>query len=214
MDTTLLIPILVAAALGGLIGLEREFQGKPAGLRTNVLISIGAALFMMLSSRIADAFGGDPTRIAAQIITGIGFIGAGAILYSKGSVIGLTTAATIWVVSGIGMAAGSGQYELAISTTGLVIVTLLVLGRLEARFELKGGRHLYVVRIEPEKNVSQMMESIFRKAHVAPSQLLYRRENGCYSVSFSIIANPQHNRSFATLCLETEGVIEVREETE
>src|SRR3989442_12396163 len=108
MDPEIPIRLLLAAVLGGLIGIEREIRDKPAGLRTNILICVGSALFMSLSAQIAHLLGGDPTRIAAQIISGIGFLGAGAVLHSHGFVLGLTTAATIWVVAGGGEGGGLG----------------------------------------------------------------------------------------------------------
>src|SRR4249920_1627673 len=106
METVLsstVVRLIVAAILGGVIGLERELKRKPAGLRTNMFICFGAAMFTILSARLADQYVGDHTRIAAQIIPGIGFIGAGSILHSRGSVQGLTSAATIFVVASIGM---------------------------------------------------------------------------------------------------------------
>src|ERR1051326_137039 len=117
MDPAIPIRLILAAIFGGIIGLEREVRDKPAGLRTNILICVGSALFMSLSTRVAQLLGGDPTRIAAQIISGIGFLGAGAVLHSHGFVLGLTTAATIWVVAGVGMALGSGMYVVAVFTT-------------------------------------------------------------------------------------------------
>src|SRR5204863_3481185 len=104
MDPSIPIKLLLAAILGGIIGIEREIRDKPAGLRTNILICVGSTLFMSVSIQLAAWTGSDSTRIAAQIITGIGFLGAGAVLHSHGYVIGLTTAATIWVVAGVGMA--------------------------------------------------------------------------------------------------------------
>src|SRR6059058_3942399 len=109
-----LVRLLLAACLGGIIGLEREFSHKPAGLRTNMFICFGSAMFTVLSVELAGQFVGDHTRIAAQIIPGIGFIGAGSILHSRGSVQGLTTAATLFVVSSIGMAAGGWLYITAV----------------------------------------------------------------------------------------------------
>lgn len=109
--------LVLAGFLGGLVGLERELKGKPAGLRTTVLICVGSAMLAHLSLQIAllaagggDGFRADPARLAAQIIPGIGFIGAGAILHARGRVTGLTTAATLWVVTAIGIAVGSGAY--------------------------------------------------------------------------------------------------------
>src|SRR5499427_891945 len=140
MDPAIPIRLVLAAVLGGIIGLERKIRDKPAGLRTNMLICVGSALFMSLSTRVAQLLGGDPTRIAAQIISGIGFLGAGAVLHSHGFVLGLTTAATIWVVAGIGMALGSGMYSLAVFVTGMSIVTLYFLSFAEDRIK---GRKSY-----------------------------------------------------------------------
>ena len=136
-SVTSLIRLFIAALLGAAVGLERELKHRPAGLRTNLFICFGSALFTILSDRLAGPDVADRTRIAAQIITGIGFIGAGTILRDKGSISGLTSAATIFVVAGIGMAAGGGLYGTAIVATALVVLALIVLGQVEARFNLK-----------------------------------------------------------------------------
>ena len=128
--------LLLAAVLGGLIGLEREFKHRAAGLRTNMFICFGAALFTLLSRALA-AEPSDYTRIAAQIIPGIGFIGAGSILHTRGLTSGLTTAATIFVVASVGMAAGGGLYVTAMFATGLVLLALFLLGHLEETFNVK-----------------------------------------------------------------------------
>src|SRR3954471_3513279 len=125
-DTVL--KLLVSAILGGAIGLERELKHRPAGLRTNMFICLGAAMFTILSDRFATQFSGDHARIAAQIIPGIGFIGAGSILHERGSVTGLTTAATIFLVAGVGMAAGAAFYLFASFATILILIALYVLG--------------------------------------------------------------------------------------
>jgi putative Mg2+ transporter-C (MgtC) family protein len=127
--------LLLAAILGGVVGLERELKHRPAGLRTNMFISFGAAMFTVLSRELGGA--NDAVRIAAQIIPGIGFIGAGAILRGKSGVTGITTAATIFVVASIGMACGGGLYLLAIFATGLLFLALTMLGALERKFNLK-----------------------------------------------------------------------------
>jgi putative Mg2+ transporter-C (MgtC) family protein len=132
-----LLKLVVAVILGGAIGLERELKHRPTGLRTVMFICFGSAMFTLLSERLAGEFVGDHTRIAAQIIPGIGFIGAGSILHDKGGVSGLTSAATIFVAAGIGMAAGGGLFQTAIFSTILVLICLLVLGQVETRFNLK-----------------------------------------------------------------------------
>ena len=121
--------LLMATALGGAIGFERELTGKAAGLRTHILICLGAALFTIMSLQLPSPITpalprGDISRIAANIVTGVGFLGAGAILQSQGQIRGLTTAATIWVVAAIGMAAGAGEYVIAAGTVTLVLVVL------------------------------------------------------------------------------------------
>jgi putative Mg2+ transporter-C (MgtC) family protein len=126
-NLTMAIRLLLAAVLGGIIGYQRERTGKPAGLRTHMLICIGSTLFTLVS---IYAFSGsvDPSRVAAGIVTGIGFIGAGAIIFrtSDGYIAGLTTAATIWVVAGIGVAVGSGLYIASIITMVIVMIVLFI----------------------------------------------------------------------------------------
>jgi uncharacterized membrane protein YhiD involved in acid resistance len=130
----LLIKLALAVFLGGIIGFERELSGKPAGLRTNILICLGAALLMDVSQRIGVADGqriGDPARIAAQVVSGVGFLGAGTIMQGQGVVTGLTSAATIWVVAAIGLTVGGGFYVEALGAGLLVTLVLAGLGRFE-----------------------------------------------------------------------------------
>ena len=124
----LLLELVLAVVLGGLIGFEREWKDKPAGLRTNILICMAAVLFAEISQRAAVS-GGDPGRIAAQILTGVGFLGAGTILHQKGGVTGLTSAATIWMVTAIGVTLGFGAYLDAVVATVLVLLVLAGLQR-------------------------------------------------------------------------------------
>jgi len=136
-DTELIQRLLLAGAIGGLIGAERELRRKSAGFRTNILIALGSAIFTICSLTLAGS--GDSTRIAAQIVTGIGFLGAGTILRNRDGVHGLTTAAIVWVNAAIGVAAGGGQLRLAIIAGGIVLAVLFVLGPIEAAIELKSG---------------------------------------------------------------------------
>jgi putative Mg2+ transporter-C (MgtC) family protein len=118
------ISIILAAFLGAAIGLERELSGKSAGLRTNLLICLGAAIFTIISKQMDAVTEGSTTRIAAQILTGVGFLGAGAVIQDRRGVHGLTTAATIWLVASIGMACGAGFHDLAALSALIVIVVL------------------------------------------------------------------------------------------
>jgi len=134
-DLELIRRLLLAAALGAVLGFERELRQKDAGLRTNVLIAVGSALFTLMSIELSRGTGADPARIAAQIVTGIGFLGAGAIIRTERHVQGLTTAATVWVNAAIGVAAGGGQYHLAMIATAVTILVLLVLVPIETAFD-------------------------------------------------------------------------------
>ena len=135
--------LVVAGILGVLIGLEREYRAKEAGYRTHFLVAVGSALLMIVSQHGFDdmlskeGVGLDPSRIAAQIVTGIGFIGAGTIILNRQIVRGLTTAAGIWATAGIGMCAGAGMYALAISATVLTLIGLELLSRLFKNLGLK-----------------------------------------------------------------------------
>ena len=138
--------LLVATLCGGILGLERELAGKPAGLRTNVLICVGAALLTQLSVDIPAKFGfGDPARIAAQIVSGIGFLGAGTIMQSRHAVHGLTSAAVIWVVAGVGMIVGAGLLAPAILAACTILLILIALHKLEADLL---GQHTIVCQLE------------------------------------------------------------------
>ena len=140
MNETLemVLRLTLAGVLGGLIGAEREWRGKVAGTRTHLLVALGAAL-MLLVSKYGFGGTGDPSRVAAQIVSGIGFIGAGAIMVDRHSVHGLTTAAGIWVSAGIGMATAAGMYVLAVATTVLSLVGLEVFGILLFRDRRRRG---------------------------------------------------------------------------
>ena len=159
------VHLLLAVLLGGAIGLERELRGKAAGLRTNILICAGSTLFTSLSIAIPTAGGvGDPGRIAAQIVTGVGFIGAGTILHSRGHISGLTSAATIWLGAAIGVALGSGAMIEAILATLLVLVVLRVLARVENYIGRYGGVSRVTVEVESDPERVTSIERIVRDA--------------------------------------------------
>jgi len=152
---------------GGAIGLERELSRKPAGLRTNVLICFGAALYMIVSRHISGgAAYTDPARLAAQVVAGIGFLGAGVILQSRGSITGLTTAATIFVVGAVGISIGEGLFPLALFSTVLVFLVLVVLRRVE-RIVLKRARlfHYHLTTKDPAEFLEQLLD-LLEKEHL------------------------------------------------
>ena len=144
----LIIKLAVATLLGGILGLEREIHGRPAGLRTHLLVSLGAAAFMLMSPLVADMsknFQGDPGRIAAQIVTGIGFLGAGAIVKEGVNIRGLTTAACLWVAAAIGMASGAGLFTEAFLISILAIIALVLLPHVEVIFKKHSYRVLEII---------------------------------------------------------------------
>ena len=153
------IRLLMSCILGGLIGYEREAHRKTAGLRTHILVSIGSCLIMILSIKIYESVQGftnaDPTRLAAQVVSGIGFLGAGSIIKDGPSVKGLTTAASLWVVSGVGLAVGSGYYMGALMTTGLVFLTLTILSRFENK-EYKSLVSLFIMTVDRPGQIGEI----------------------------------------------------------
>ncbi len=160
------LKLLLAVFLGGLIGLERDIRGRTAGLRTHILVCVGSTLFMLISTYIYEIYQTfnsnsvlriDPARIAAQIITGIGFIGAGTILRSGASIRGLTTAGSIWVCAGIGMAIGVGYYNPALLATAITLISLLILNRFELLY-LKDTYFLIKLKL---KNLNGLEEKFF-----------------------------------------------------
>lgn len=192
MDFTIALKLVLAAVLGGIIGVEREMRGKPAGLRTNILICVGSTLFMSISAKVATLLGGDPTRIAAQIISGIGFLGAGAVLHSHGFVRGLTTAATIWVVAGVGMALGSGLYGTALFATAMSIITLYFLSFAEDRIQ---GRKSYTYALIVT-NLNQGLMSInevLKDCSVTAASFNFKKNADNYRVWFDVVIPREKN---------------------
>jgi putative Mg2+ transporter-C (MgtC) family protein len=172
----LLLQLVLSVVAGGAIGLERELKGKPAGLRTNILICLGATLFTVLSVHVAGPQG-DPGRVTAQILAGVGFIGAGTILHMRGHVTGLTSAATIWIVAAIGMALGSRAYVEALGSTLLVIVVLVGVERLEDLVARHFTRMKLVVHARPERDTVEQLEDLVRITGLKLDEVVSRREN-------------------------------------
>ena len=198
--TQTVVRLVLAGILGGAIGMEREFKRKPAGLRTNMFICIGAAMFTLLSDELAAHYGGDHTRIAAQIIPGIGFIGAGSILHSRGAVSGLTTAATLFVVASIGMAVGGGLYAPAVFATIIVGIALHLLGWFETRFGLKPHAMQYEVLGPDAEAMLAAINTILEDEHHQMQTVQVGRSDGDFRVLFSVEATRgEHDEIFGQL---------------
>jgi putative Mg2+ transporter-C (MgtC) family protein len=183
-----MLRLLLAAFLGGAIGLERELSHKPAGLRTNLFICFGAAMFTILSEQMVAPGVGDRSRIASNIIPGIGFIGAGSILHSRGEVTGLTTAATLFVVASIGMACGGGFYLQAIFATMVILVALSALGWFETRFSLKPVVMTYEALGEKPDELMSEINRTLEQEHRLMEGVQLRKSDGDYMVQFRIDA--------------------------
>ncbi|MHC4698169.1 MAG: MgtC/SapB family protein [Planctomycetota bacterium] len=174
--------VAVAVLLGGAVGLERELRDKPAGFRTIILISVGACVFTILSQEVGGP-DWNSTRIAAQVVTGIGFLGAGAILRDRTNVVGLTTAATIWAVAAIGMAAGFGDFGLATLGTAAILVVLLAFNIVEAWIGDRRDIQTYQIVASNAEDSLQRIVEMFARAN------LKTRKRTCYEEGSSLIFN-------------------------
>lgn len=186
---TVLQRLIVAAALGGAIGVEREMKHRPAGLRTNMFMCFGSALFTILSALLAGS-GQDQTRIAAQIISGIGFIGAGSILHSRGSVQGVTTAATVFVVAAIGMCAGAGLMLPATLAAVLVIFGLFILGYLEQHVFVRPHSAVYQAEASGKDELYTLLDSARLDKRGKLMDVKLSRQDDVMQLEFTLEAQP------------------------
>jgi putative Mg2+ transporter-C (MgtC) family protein len=194
---TSLARLILAAVLGGAIGLEREFKHRPAGLRTNLFICVGAAMFTLLSDQLAVKYIGDHTRIAAQIIPGIGFIGAGSILHSRGDLVtGITSAATLFVVASIGMAVGGGLYLTSIFATILILLCLYLLGMAEQKFSIKMGFNTYEVIGSNEADMTAEINRLLECIHSIPQNIQVAPTREHIRVQFDVEGTSREQRQF------------------
>ena len=207
--------VLLAAVLGGFVGFEREFRDQPAGFRTHILVSLGAALFTMAGAYGVSGFVGsgsvsfDPTRIAAQVVTGIGFLGAGAILRYGVTVRGLTTAAALWVTAAVGVAVGLGYYAGAVVTSAATVVSLFGLKQLEATLipKMRRGRHNFSLQLGPELRIAELSGIVdSHNARIVSMKILSTAEEQ-RRLAMTISIPPEIDpRSLAYEMRELEGV--------
>lgn len=200
LDIVIAVKLVLAILCGGAIGFERELSRKAAGLRTNVLICMGSALFMIVSRHIG---GGapytDPARLVAQVVTGIGFLGAGVILQARGSITGLTTAATIFIVAAVGIAIGEGMFGVAILSTSLIIIVLVALRRVE-RFVIRRQRmfHYSLKTREPAQFLENLLDLLERNNLHLEDFDVDNNPEGEHVVRVSVVTSIEGNRRLLT----------------
>lgn len=211
--TTYVVRLLVALAIGGAIGLERELKGKPAGIRTNMLMCFGACLIMIISIEVARMRGGtaDPGRIAAQVVTGIGFLGAGTIIRSRFHVAGLTTAATIWVLSALGLAIGAGYLLLAVAGGFLITLTLTLIGYVEKALKRRHGYYVIQLDLEGREGVIGSILELFSEMHIQGTVQDINRSGTNWTAILDYYASmPEHEGLIGKLS-SADGVKGIRE---
>ena len=199
------VRVIVSLVLGGVVGLEREVSDKSAGLRTNILICVGASLFTIVSQK----FSNDPARIAAQLVSGIGFLGAGSIMRDGDRVTGLTTAATIWTVAAIGMAVGYGHFNLAGMVTVTILFVQLGFTPLDVLIDDWRERHTFRIVSKQEERGLDDIAAIFRESRIrVMRRKLMKKSNHYYSEWFT--SGPRANQEKAMKkLLDSHEVIEV-----
>ena len=198
--------LLVAALLGGIVGLERDLKGKPSGMRTSILMCVGSALVMILSVEVARDAGppSDPGRIAAQVVTGVGFIGAGMILRSRVSVTGLTSAASIWFVAAVGLVIGYGNYVIGSVATLLILITLTLLDRVEKRFGR--SRQIHVVRLNARRSSIGEVRRVLELNRVTPEDVTVKQIDEGIRFDIEYIAVGRKHEALIEAILGIEGV--------
>jgi putative Mg2+ transporter-C (MgtC) family protein len=181
-ELEIMLRLIIASVLGGIVGYEREHMNRPAGFRTHILVCAGAALMMITSQFLLNKYPGtniDPSRLGAQVISGIGFLGAGTIIRDGFNVRGLTTAASLWAVSCVGIAVGSGFYVGALITTALIFLTLITLKKAERRFGRKNRYRTFIVESEGISGIVGKVSDLFEsyKINIKNIQLYKSKDN-------------------------------------
>lgn len=207
-----LLKLVLAVALGGLIGLEREASQKPAGFRTNILVCVGATMMMTLATLLVRPAGAAPdtlVRMAAGVITGIGFLGAGTILQARGTIAGLTTASTLWLVAGLGLVIGAGFYVPALIFTVVTIVTLLLFGRIESAYLHRAQFH-YRLKAKARPYILASLRKLALHHGVRLERLTMKQEGPSYLLAFSFSASEEKEQEFNHGLLELADIEELK----
>ncbi len=209
-----ILKLVLAIALGGLIGLEREASQKPAGFRTNILVCVGSAMMMTMAVLLIQAKGGTTDtmiRMAAGVVTGVGFLGAGTILHERGVIAGLTTASTIWLVAGLGLVIGAGYYVPALIFTALTILTLVLFRRVE-EFYLRKSQFQYRVKFSERPYILSSLRKLALHHGIRLEKLTLKGEGKSYIVSFLFSAAEEKEQEFNQGLFELADIEELKVE--
>jgi putative Mg2+ transporter-C (MgtC) family protein len=207
-----LLKLILAIALGGLIGLEREASQKPAGFRTNILVCVGSTMMMALAVLLVQAKGGGAdvlVRLAAGVITGVGFLGAGTIFQARGTIAGLTTASTLWLVAGLGLVIGAGYYLPALIFTALTITTLLLFRRIEDTYLRKSQFH-YHLKAKARPYILASLRKLALHHGVRLERLTMKQDGSSYLLAFSFSASEDKEQEFNQGLLELADIEELK----
>ncbi|MBC7363382.1 MAG: MgtC/SapB family protein [Candidatus Aminicenantes bacterium] len=208
----LILKLVLAVALGGLVGIEREASQKPAGFRTNILVCLGSTVLMSLAVGLFQNGQAAPdtlVRMAAGVVAGIGFLGAGTIIHARGMVIGLTTASTLWVVAGLGLVIGAGYYVPALIITAVVIATLVAFRKIEEMYLRKHIFH-YHLKFHDSPEILSNLKKISFHHGVKLERLSLRKEGNFLVISFSISGPEEKEQEFNDSIMNLNGLEEFK----
>ena len=206
------LKLLLAVALGGLVGLERESSQKPAGFRTHILICLGSAMMMIFSGLVLEgrvAEGGDLLRVAAGVITGIGFMGAGTIIISRGMIIGLTTAATLWAVAGLGLVIGGGYYITAFIFTACILLALIGFGYFEEQ-HLKKNMYRYTLKAESSSHLLSDIKKAAMHEGIKFQDIRLKREKNRSTIFINFPASEEEEQKFSQSLSELDEIQDLK----
>ena len=207
-----ILKLVLAIALGGLIGLEREASQKPAGFRTNILVCVASAMMMTMATLLVQAKGGTSdslVRMAAGVITGVGFLGAGTIFQARGTIAGLTTASTLWLVAGLGLVIGAGFYLPALIFTALTITTLLLFRTIEDSYLRKSQFH-YHMKAKARPYILSSLRKLALHHGVRLERLTMKQEGQSYLLAFSFSSSEEKEQEFNQGLLELADIEELK----
>jgi len=202
-----IVKILLAVLLGGLVGGEREIRDKSAGFRTMILICLGATLFTLISSYLAG--GNSSSGVVASIVTGIGFLGAGAILREGNHITGMTTASSIWLVAAVGMALGSGQYLLAVTVTVVALVILWAFPALESKIDSLYHTRIYEVVFHPDLKLGRELELILDKSGLKLISSKCTKSGDQMTYTWKTIGTHKEHEGFVDTLLQNPAILEL-----